>query len=72
MATYKNHEGYVDSTAYLAELNAEKAERKKRRRKYKKCKKCKKCKEKKISGSYTLGELYAFRLCVRQLGLQIR
>ena len=66
MATYKNSEGYVDSTAYLAELNAEKAERKKRRRKYKKCK------EKKISGSYRLGELYAFRLCVRQLGLEIR
>ena len=65
MATYKNNEGYVDSTAYLAELSAEKAERKKLRRKYKKCK------EKKISGSYTLGELYAFRLCVRQLGLKM-
>jgi hypothetical protein len=64
MATYKNHEGYVDSTAYLAELSAEKAERKKRRRKYKKCK------EKKMGG-YRLGELYAFRLCVRQLGLKM-
>jgi len=66
MATYKNNEGYIDSTAYLAELSMERTERKKRRRKYKKCK------EKKILGSYTLGKLYAFRLCVRQLGLQIR
>jgi len=64
MATYKNNEGYVDSTAYLAELSAERAERKKRRRKYQQCKE-------KISGGYTLGELYAFRLCVRQLGLKM-
>ena len=59
MATFKNHEGYADTTAYLAEKRIEKAHRDYLR--------------KGIgypTSGYMLGELYCFRLAARKMGKQ--
>ena len=64
MATYKNGEGYADTTAYLAEKNIEKQEKKHSRY-------LRHSKGYPTSGD-RIGELYCFKLCVRKLGIKMQ
>jgi len=62
MARYKNSEGYVDTTAYYAERNAEKQEKKHNRY-------LKHGKGYPTTG-YRIGELYCFKVAKRTMERQ--
>ena len=60
---YKNHEGYSDPTAGIAEKNIEKQEKKHNRYlRYGKGYPAR---------GYRIGELYCFRLCVKKMGYKL-
>lgn len=63
MARYYNSEGYVDTTAYLAEKSVERQEKKHKRY-------LRHGKGYPVNG-YRIGELYCFKLCVRKLGYKL-